>query len=133
MIYPILETGFGWKDLKGIYLRGIMEASDYLMMDDDIALFLFIKSGGADRTLYAYARNQDYHCYDNWEIEVDDRDIPRGDRYKAIGDFITDVMINDGIDSDDGDDVEWQIKLVTPQKIISFDIDRTDSYYPTAL
>lgn len=122
-------NNIGWSDLKGVYLRGVMDAGDRTC-DDDMAMFLFVRIAGIDHTLYAYSKNMDYSYYNRWNVRREERVIPRDDAYKAIGDLITEVLIND---DDRVDDEEWAIRLITPTKVIEYSIDWSDVYYPSAL
>lgn len=116
-----------FSDLKGKYLRGIMEyngSHEFLndLTDNErikVQLILFLGKpvgimnflGKPMETMNSWcvalvSDNQDYSYYTNWRIvEIDEKKVVYDDTYKSIGEIIEDIH-TDGDNTIDSDNID---------------------------
>lgn len=130
-------------ELKGKYLYGIMPL-DTEKTECDNRVAFYIKEI-EPKILILEAPNQDYSMFDKWQTNIHNY-ITRGEKYKAIGEKILDVinMIGEtdeyGRPKDKEISERWtnerpftQFIIKTKSKYIAFGHKWNDCHYPNSL
>ena len=107
------------KDLEHHYLRGYM----FVESSYDVDAYLFLEDGKVACMHHSGDGYRDY-CWDFTPVVAHPPE--RDSRYKAIGEYINSVAVNDG-------STTYQVQIATNTKRIDFTTDNVDDYYPNSI